>query len=84
MKNARNMDNAKKFVDWALSKEGQEVAAGVKAYQVPTNMNAAIPAEAIRPENVNLINYDFVKYGTEEKRKALISRWVQEIKPLAR
>jgi len=84
MKNARNMDNAKKFVDWALSKDGQEVAAGVKAYQVPTNKNAAIPAEAIRPEDVNLINYDFVKYGTEEKRKALISRWVQQIKPLER
>ncbi|MCP4672280.1 MAG: ABC transporter substrate-binding protein [Desulfobacula sp.] len=84
MKGARNMENAKKFVDWALSKEGMEVAASVQSFQVPTNTEAAIPAEAIRTEDVNLINYDFVKYGGEETRKALISRWVEEIKPLKR
>jgi len=84
IKNARNMENAKKFVDWALSKEGMEVAASVQSFQVPTNTEAAIPAEAIRTENVNLIDYDFVKYGGEKARKALISRWVKEIKPLKR
>ncbi|HID70896.1 MAG TPA: ABC transporter substrate-binding protein [Desulfobacterales bacterium] len=84
IKNARNMDNAKLFVDWALSKEGMEVAASVQSFQVPTNTEAAIPAEAIRPENVNLIDYDFVKYGGEEMRKALISRWVEQVKPLKR
>ncbi|BHH84647.1 ABC transporter substrate-binding protein [Desulforhopalus sp. 52FAK] len=84
IKNARNMENAKKFVDWALSKEGMEVAATVQSFQVPTNVEAAIPAEAIRPEDVKLIDYDFVTYGSEEKRKALISRWVEQIKPLER
>jgi len=84
MKGARNMDNAKKFVDWALSKEGMEVAASVQSFQVPTNMEAAVPAEAIRTEDVNLIDYDFVTYGGEKMRKALISRWVEEIKPLKR
>ena len=84
MKGARNMDNAKKFVDWALSKEGMEVAASVQSFQVPTNKDAHIPAEAIRPEDVKLIDYDFVKYGGEATRKALISRWVEQIKPIAR
>ncbi len=84
IKNARNMDNAKKFVDWALSKEGMEVAATVQSFQVPTNTEAAIPAEAIRPEDVKLIDYDFVKYGSEAKRKELISRWVEQVKPLER
>ncbi len=84
IKNARNMDNAKKFVDWALSKEGMEVAATVQSFQVPTNTEAAIPAEAIRPEDVNLIEYDFVKYGGEATRKALIGRWVEKVKPLER
>ncbi len=84
IKGARNMDNAKKFVDWALSKEGQEVAASVQSFQVPTNINAAIPAEAIRPEDVKLINYDFVKYGGEDVRKSLIERWIREVKPLSR
>jgi len=84
IKNARNMANAKKFVDWALSKEGMEIAASVQSFQVPTNIEAAIPAEAIRAEDVNMIDYDFVKYGSEKARKALIGRWVKEIKPLKR
>ncbi len=84
IKGARNMENAKKFVDWALSKEGQEVAAMAKSFQVPTNVNAAIPKEAIRMDDVKLINYDFVKYGSEEMRKHLIDRWIREVKPLPR
>ncbi len=84
IKNARNMENAKLFVDWALSKEGMEVAASVQSFQVPTNTEAAIPAGPIRPEDVKLIEYDFVKYGSEEMRKSLISRWVEQIKPLKR
>ena len=47
-------------------------------FQVPTNVNAAIPKEAIRLDEVNLIDYDFVKYGTEDMRSHLINRWVEE------
>ncbi len=84
IKGARNLDNAKKFVDFMLSKEGQEIGGTIDMFQVPTNVNAAVPKEAIRLEDVNLIDYDFVKYGTEEMRSHLIDRWVQEIKPLKR
>ncbi len=84
IKGARNMDNAKKFVDFMLSKEGQEIGASIDMFQVPTNVNAAVPKEAIRLEDVNLIDYDFVTYGTEEMRSHLIDRWVVEIKPLKR
>jgi len=84
IKDARNLDNAKKFVDFMLSKEGQEIGASIDMFQVPTNVTAAIPKEAIRLDEVNLIDYDFVKYGTEEMRSHLIDRWVTEIKPLER
>ncbi len=84
IKGARNMENAKKFIDFMLSKEGQEVPQKVKMFQVPTNINANVPKEAIRLDQVNLIDYDFVKYGTEEMRSKLIDRWAKEIKPLAR
>lgn len=84
IKGARNLDNAKKFVDFMLSKEGQEIGGKIDMFQVPTNVNAAIPKEAIRLDEVNLIDYDFVKYGTEEMRTHLIDRWVKEIKPLER
>ena len=51
-------------------------------FQVPTSINASVPKEAIRLEDVNLIDYDFVKCGTEEMRSHLIDRWVKEIKHL--
>jgi iron(III) transport system substrate-binding protein len=84
IKGARNLENAKKFVDFMLSKEGQEIGASIDMFQVPTNVNAAIPKEAIRLDQVKLIDYDFVTYGTEEMRTHLIDRWVKEIKPLER
>ncbi len=84
IKGARNLENAKKFVDFMLSKEGQEIGGKIDMFQVPTNVNAAIPKEAIRLDEVNLIDYDFVKFGTEEMRTHLIDRWVKEIKPLKR
>lgn len=84
IKGARNLDNAKLFVDFMLSKEGQEVPQRVKMFQVPTNINAEVPKEAIRLEDVKLIDYDFVEFGSEAKRKHLIDRWVKEIKPMAR
>lgn len=84
IKNSRNPENAKKFVDFMLSAEGQEVPQRVKMFQVPTNMNANVPKEAIRLDQVKLIDYDFVTYGSEKMRSHLIDRWVKEIKPLAR
>lgn len=84
IKGARNLANAKLFVDWALSKEGQEVGGSVKAFQVPTNLKAAVPKEAIRLEAVKLIDYDFVKYGADEVRNHLIARWAREVAPIAR
>ena len=84
IKNARNPENAKKFVDFMLSAEGQEVPQRVKMFQVPTNVNATVPKEAIRLDQVKLIDYDFVTYGSEKMRSHLIDRWGKEIKPLAR
>lgn len=84
IKGARNLDNAKLFIDFMLSKEGQEVPQKVKMFQVPTNINANVPKEAIRLDQVNLIDYDFVKYGSEQMRSHLIDRWAKEIKPMAR
>ncbi|MDJ0915269.1 MAG: ABC transporter substrate-binding protein [Desulfobacterales bacterium] len=84
IKGARNMENAKRFVDFMLSAEGQEVPQRVKMFQVPTNVNANVPKEAIRLDQVKLIDYDFVKYGSEKMRSHLIDRWAKEIKPVKR
>ncbi|AGH39244.1 hypothetical protein F542_2920 [Bibersteinia trehalosi USDA-ARS-USMARC-188] len=81
IKGARNIDNAKLFVDWALSKEGQELAwKKGQAFQTLTNTTAEQSPHAFDPEKLNLINYDFEKYGASDERKRLINKWVNEVK----
>ncbi|MFN7308838.1 MAG: ABC transporter substrate-binding protein, partial [Acetobacteraceae bacterium] len=43
IRGARNMANARRFFDWALTAEAQALAADAKAYQLPSNRNAPIP-----------------------------------------
>lgn len=81
LKGARNMENAKLFVDWALSKEGQEVAwKKGNSLQTLTNTTAEQSPSAFDPTKLNLIDYDFEKFGAADERKRLISKWVDEIK----
>ncbi|MGQ9444077.1 iron(III) transport system substrate-binding protein [[Pasteurella] aerogenes] len=81
LKGARNMENAKLFVDWALSKEGQEVAwKKGNSLQTLTNTTAEQSPSAFDPTKLTLIDYDFEKFGAADERKRLISKWVDEIK----
>lgn len=79
IKDARNMDNAKKWYDWALKPETQSLMREAKSFQLPSNKNAEVPKEAPRFEDIKLIDYDFVTYGDPDKRKALLERWDREI-----
>jgi iron(III) transport system substrate-binding protein len=79
IKGARNMDNAKKFYDWALSADAQKIAAQAKQFQLPSNKNAPQPPEAPRFADMKLIDYDQMKYGSVAERKRLIARWDKEV-----
>ncbi|MDX7991587.1 ABC transporter substrate-binding protein [Xenorhabdus littoralis] len=81
IKNARNVDNAKLFVDWVLSKEAQELSwKKGQSYQILTNTTAESSPITLNPSELNLINYDMDKYGTNEVRKELINKWLTEVK----
>ncbi|MDO5055478.1 MAG: ABC transporter substrate-binding protein [Pasteurella oralis] len=81
LKGSRNLENAKLFVDWVLSKEGQELAwQKGNSLQILTNTTAQQSPTAFDPTTLNLINYDFEKYGAADERKRLISKWVENIK----
>ncbi|KMK51957.1 hypothetical protein RO21_03205 [[Actinobacillus] muris] len=81
LKGARNLENAKRFVDWALSKEAQELAwQKGEAFQVLTNTTAEPSPYSLNPQDLTLIHYDFEKYGSTEERKRLIEKWVNEVK----
>jgi len=79
IKGARNLDNARKFVDWALTVDAQKIGLDVKEYAIPTNKNVALPAMVPNLTEYKVINYDFAKYGSSETRKRLLERWEREI-----
>lgn len=81
IKGARNIDNAKLFVDWALSKEGQETSwKKGQSLQILTNTTAEQSPVSLDPETLKLIDYDFEKYGDSQTRQRLIQRWLDEVK----
>lgn len=81
LKGARNLDNAKLFVDWALSKDAQELAwKKGQSYQILTNTTAETSPNSLKMSDLKLINYDMDKYGASDMRKALITKWVNEVK----
>ena len=84
IKGARNLDNAKKFVDWALTAPAQKIGLDVKEYAIPTNRNVALPPMVPNLAEVKVIRYDFAKYGSSETRKRLLERWEKEINAAVR
>jgi iron(III) transport system substrate-binding protein len=82
IKGARNLEEAKMFYDWALSAEVQSRAIEVKAFQVPSNMKAAVSPKAPKLSDIKLIDYNFTKYGSSAERKRLLKKWDDEVKSL--
>jgi iron(III) transport system substrate-binding protein len=82
IKGAKNLDNAKKFYDWALSADAQKLGAEAKSYQVPSNRSTPVPPQAPKLTDIKLINFDFAKYGSSAERKRLLSKWDNEVKNL--
>jgi iron(III) transport system substrate-binding protein len=83
VKGAKNLDNAKKWYDWALSAEAQSIAGELKvSFQVPSNKGAKIPPQAPKLGDIKLIAYDFVKYGSSAERTRLLKKWDDEVSKL--
>ena len=82
IKGARNLANAKKWVDFALGAQIQILGANAKSFQVPSNKKAATPPEAPKLSQIKLIKYDFKKYGSSAERIRLLAKWDKEVKVL--
>jgi len=79
IKGTRNVEGARRFVDWALSAEGQQIGLDVKEYAIPTNRSVALPPQVPPLTSIKVIDYDFAKYGSSAERKRLLERWEREI-----
>ena len=84
IKGARNLDSAKKWVDFALTADVQSLAVKARAYQVPSNKEATVPPEAPDVSSIKLIDYDHGKYGSKAERTRLLAKWDREVKVLPR
>jgi iron(III) transport system substrate-binding protein len=82
VKGARNLSNAKKFYDWALTASAQELAAAGKQFQLPSNKDAKVDPRVPDVKRIKLISYNFAKYGSSAERKRLLERWEKEVNSL--
>lgn len=80
IRGARNMENARRFYDWALSAEAQSIAVQARSFQVPSNRNAQVPPESPNLAEIRLIDYDFAKFGSSAERTRLLARWDAEVR----
>lgn len=81
---ARNLENAKRFYDFALDADFQSKAQEVKSFQVPSNKAAKTSPKAPDLSKIKLIDYNFVKYGSSAERRRLLKKWDDEIGSLVR
>lgn len=79
IKGSRNVEAARKLVDWVLSPQGQQVGLDVKEYAIPTNRTVTLPPQVPPLTSIKVIAYDFAKYGSSAERKRLLDRWEKEI-----
>ncbi|MBC7083342.1 MAG: hypothetical protein H5T95_07615 [Firmicutes bacterium] len=62
---------AKQFITWALSTECQDLMR--EWFRIPLNPKAKVAEGAVTPDEVNLIAYDDIWAGENQKR--LIEKW---------
>ena len=84
IKGTHNLDAAKKFVDWSLTSEAQQIGLDVKEYAIPTNRAVVLPPQVPKLSDIKVIDYDFAKYGASDTRKRLLERWDKDINSLPR
>ncbi|MDM0050067.1 ABC transporter substrate-binding protein [Variovorax sp. J22R115] len=84
VKGARNLEQAKKFYEWALTPQAQTFGAAAKQYQLPSNKATAVDPNVPDFKKIKMIDYDYAKYGASAERRRLIARWEKDVNSLPR
>ena len=79
VKGARHIEEAKRFVDFALSPEGQGTGAASGQNQVPSNAKSTLPLAAPDISMIKMVDYDFATFGSPDERSRLLRRFDAEI-----
>ncbi len=84
IKGARNLGNAKRFYDWALTAQAQQFGAAARQFQLPSNKSTPIDPRVPDFKKIKFIDYDYAKYGASAERRRLIAKWEKEVNSLPR
>ena len=79
VKGARNLENAKKFYEWALSPGAQQFGVAAKQFQLSSNKGTPVDSRVPDLKTIKLIDYDYAKYGATALRKQLIQTWERKV-----
>jgi iron(III) transport system substrate-binding protein len=86
IKGAPHKENAKKFIDWALTPETQAIAKDFRSFQLQSNQKTPLPPVVVKHgmdfERVKTIQYDFL--WAAKNRDAILKRWTEQIFSQAR
>lgn len=77
VKGARNPVSAKRYIDWTLTAEAQEIGPTVRSYQAPTNPKAKVSAKTADLGKIKLVEYDVAAAG--KAKKDLTKRFDTEV-----
>jgi iron(III) transport system substrate-binding protein len=74
-----NPDEARVFVDWALTRGAQELANRTRNLILPANRLAEVRPEAARYAAAAVVEIAPARFGAPAERKRLLARWQREI-----
>ena len=73
VKGAKNPQNARRFLDWAISKSAMTAYAGWRGTGIT---RPDVPVSGPKISEMNLINLDFVKAAEDKDR--LVKKWLEK------
>lgn len=84
IRGSRNMANAQRFYEWYLTPAAQTLGATFNQFHYPAHLKTTVDPRVPDVASVNLVNYDFAKYGSSAERRRLLAKWDAEIGSLPR
>jgi iron(III) transport system substrate-binding protein len=84
IKGSRNVEQAKKFYEWALTPGAQQFGATSRQFQLPSNKSTLVDPRVPDFKKIKFIDYNYAKYGASAERRRLIARWEKDVNSLPR
>jgi iron(III) transport system substrate-binding protein len=84
IKGGKNPEAARKFVDFTLSPDAQNINAKLKINSIPSNRNSLLSPDAPKFSEMKLIDYDTPRWGSPAERSRLLKKFDTEVKALPR